>query len=78
MGTFSPLWPNVSACAALALGSAPQAALCRLLLLGDGHLGFASEGPCRIQLVEMGISSRISQAELTAESQRLVQGCPLL
>lgn len=78
MGTISPLSSAVSSSAALALCSAPLATLCRLLLLRDGCLNFAFEGLCRIQLVEMGISNRISQAELTAESQWLVQRCPLL
>lgn len=73
MGTASPLCTRVFSCAALVLGSAPRAALCRLLLLEDGYLGFASEGLCRIQFVEIGISSRISKAMLSAEIQRLVK-----
>lgn len=78
MATASPLCPDVFSCAPLVLASAAQSALSQLLLLGDGHLGFASEGLCRIQLVEIDVSSRISQADLSAQNQRLVQRCPLL
>lgn len=76
--SFSSLCPTVSSCVALVLSGAPWVALCRLLLLGCGCLGFAFEGLGRIQFVEIGISCRVSWAGLAAERQWLVQGCPLL
>lgn len=74
----SPLCPTASSCIAMALCSAPRAALGRLLLLGSWYLGFAFEGHGRIQLVQKGISSRICLVDVTAESQGLVERCPLL
>lgn len=78
-GFFSPLCPRLFSCAALGgSGSGSWAALCRLLLFGDGRLCFASEGLGGIQLVQVYISSCISCTDLAAEYQRLVQRGPLL
>jgi len=68
--------PAEPAGAAVAPRRAARAVRRRLLLLGDGGLGSAPEGPGRVQLVEVGV--RVRAAGLSAEGQRLVQGGPLL
>lgn len=78
-GFFSPLCACLFSCAALGGSSSGSwAALCRLLLFGDGRLCFAFEGLGGVQLVQMYVSRRIRWTDLAVEYQRLVQWGPLL